>query len=640
MKQGWTRTTACLTALLCMGACSSCDKASDQDATDKTAQETAEQTESAETPQTAQPLSAATALSTELSNADQNDSWDDSAEQIILSGTGAETQSDSVSVSQGRVTIQGEGTYVLSGSLEGQIYIQAADTEKVHLVLNGAEITSPDSAAIWVQNADKVILTLAEGTENYCTDGASYADADSENAPNACIFSRDDLTLNGTGSLTVTGQYNNGIQSKNDLRIAGGTISVTAAANALKGNDTVLIAGGTLTLDAGGDGIKTDNIEEADKGYVAVTGGTVTVTAAEDGIQADTVFACSGGVLNVIAGGGASASTKQHSEGFGGGWNDWNTSANSTVDETSTKGIKATGSAEISGGAITVDAADDSLHTNGNVLISGGSLTLSSGDDGIHADETLEISGGTVAVVTAYEGLEAYCIHMTDGTVHVRASDDGFNAAGGADNSGNTGGWGFGGMGGGSGELYIDGGYLYVNADGDGLDSNGDISITGGTVIVCGPTNSGNGPLDSGDNGNSISVTGGTLIAVGATGMMEAPEANYAASSALNAAAGTLITVTDESGTVLCALETPKQAAGILVSCDGKSEGYVIYSGADYDGELNEDGFGTGGTCSGGTEISQNAVGMGGGFGGGGNMGGGFGGGGFEGGGRGGGMGW
>ena len=627
----------------------------------------------------------------ELSKADLNTSWDDDAVTIRFDGDSVTpSASDGLTVQNGVVTITKGGTYVLSGTLrDGRIVIDLADdTEKVHLVLNGVSITSSTSAPITVLQADKTVITLADGTENTLSDAKEYTvfditEDDGSTFPGACIASKDDLTINGSGSLTVNGNYNNGIHCKDDLRIVGGSITVTAVNHGVRGNDSVLLHDGSLKITAGGDGIKTSTADEDGKGYVLIEGGSAVIDAQQDGIDSAAALTVTGGDLDITAGGGTkNAGThtdngmfggggpggpggpggfggdmgngteggfggrggrgrggEMPDAGFGGGFGGGDfggdfsdedfggtdfmpmanytltASADSSADSTGMKGMKAASILTVSGGAVKVNSADDALHADSDIVLTGDAvLELAAGDDGVHADQSVTIEGSAnVTVSESYEGIEAYEIRVSGGEVHVKSSDDGFNASGGT-SSGSTGG-GFG-MTNGSGELYLDGGYVYVDAEGDGLDSNGNITMTDGTVIICGPTGNGNGPLDSGDNQNTISVTGGTLIAVGSSGMMEAPQSNYIGSASLNAAAGTLIVVTDSDGNVLGALKTPKNAQSIVFSADGMSDGYQVYTGGTYSGTLNDDGWGTGGSCSGGTLVTSGSGGVTGGMGG------------------------
>lgn len=567
--------------------------------------------------------------------------WDENAVRLQFDGDAVTpAQAEGVSAEGSVVTIRKGGAYVLSGTLtDGRVIVSLADkTEKVQLIFNGVSITSSTSAPLTVLQADKTVITLADGTENALTDAASYTEFDIEESdgstyPNACLASKDDLTIKGGGALTVSGSYNNGIHCADDLKILGGVISVTAENHGIRGNDSVTVRGGTVTVTAGGDGIKSSTADKDGKGYVSIEGGTVSVTAQQDGIDAAAALTITDGTLDITAGGGAeNAPARQNGMqgGFGGGmggfggprgWFGGDDTAQpmanyqlaaAAADGTgsSTKGIKSDGALTISGGAVTINSADDGVHSDSTIAISGVVLQIASGDDGIHADESVTVSGGDINITQSYEGIEAAEISVTDGTIHLCASDDGFNAS-----DGSGGGMGF--NRGGSGELNISGGYIFVNADGDGLDSNGNITMTGGTVIVCGPTSSADGALDSGDNNNTITVTGGTLLALGSVGMMETPEANYIAAANLNAAAGTLIVAADADGRVLAAFETPKQAQGIVFSAEGMSDGYYIYTGGDYSGTLNDDGFASGGSYTGGTLVtSGSGGGAGGGFGG------------------------
>ena len=600
-------------------------------------------------------------FSAELTKADLNTEWDDSAVALRFDGdTVTPSSTDGLTVENGTVTITKGGTYVLSGTLDdGRVVADLADkTEKVHFIFNGVTLRSKTSAPLTILKADKAVITLADGTENTLSDAAEYADLD-ENSdgsqfPTACLAAKCDLTVNGGGKLTVEGNANNGIHCKDDFKVVSGGLTVTAANHGIRGNDSVLIHSGSIAVTAGGDGIKTSTADTDGKGVIYIEGGAVTVTAAQDGMDAATDLMVNGGSIAVESGGGT-ANAAQHSEGFGGfgnfggGFGGRNNggrgnrggfttdadsgatltaTANTTETDTSvsTKGLKAAGRLTVASGSVAVNSADDALHSDDTLAIGGDAvLTLAAGDDGLHADNLLSIADdASVTVSQSYEGIEAYHIIIGGGNTHIKASDDGINAAGTTEDSADSdSGFSFkGGFNPGStGILELTGGYLYVNADGDGLDSNGDITMTGGTVVVCGPTNDGNGPLDCGDSNNKITVTGGTLMAVGSTGMMDVPEANYIATKEANAAAGTLIVVTDESGSVLGALKTPKQAAGVIFSANGMAEGYSIYTGGEYDGSFNDDDFAYGGSYTPGSLVGSGSGGGssfgGGGFGGG-----------------------
>ena len=372
----------------------------------------------------------------------------------------------------------------------------ALKTEKLGGTLaTGADITCSDSAPLYIISAPKVVVTLADGTSNSLTDGTAYVlDDEEEEEPNAALFSKSDLTINGGGSLTVTANYKNGIQSKDGLYITGGMVTVDAANNGIKGKDCVVISGGTVTVTAGGDGIRATNDGDAGLGYVAIEGGNIDVTAGEDGIQAATNVYMSAGTVTVSSGGGSGNSSTAE----GGTWGTWGgqrggmmeqdgmqAMTQETESEGSAKGVKATVDITITGGTLTIDSSDDAIHSNGSVTIETGALALASGDDGIHADATLTINGGDILVSKSYEGIEGAVMTINGGTIRITASDDGINVAGGNDGSsvdGRPGQNEF--QSSGNNFLYLNGGYIYINATGDGIDVNGSVYMTGGDVIV------------------------------------------------------------------------------------------------------------------------------------------------------------
>ena len=222
-------------------------------------------------------------------------------------------EGDSISLNGGGAVVDGNqiaitsaGTYSISGTLnDGQIIVNTKDQETVKLILNGVDITYSKSSPLYVKNAVKTIITLADNTDNYITDGEHYIIEDSnvENPesidPNATIFSKDDLTINGGGTLTVNANYNNGIQSKDDLRITGGDISVTAVNDGIKGRDSIVVKGGNITVVASGDGMQSTNDEDPERGYVSIEGGTFNITAGADGIQAETSLEIGGGDITI-----------------------------------------------------------------------------------------------------------------------------------------------------------------------------------------------------------------------------------------------------------------------------------------------------------------------------------------------------
>lgn len=496
---------------------------------------------------------------------------------------------DGVTVDGNVITITSGGTYIISGTLtEGQLVVDA-DDEKVQLVLDNADITCATSAAIYVKSASKTFITLAEGSENILMNTAEFEAIDDNNI-DAVIFSKDDLALNGSGTLTINSENGHGIVSKDDLKITGGTYNITAASHALSGKDSVRIAAGTFNLVSGKDGIHSENADDSSKGYVYIAGGEYTIDSTGDGIDASNIVQIDGGTFDITAGGGVENSTKTHEDnmmgGPGGGKGpqmgeapsgevpdgnapsekpsgeapqgdpgnnssensgsdnsssdretppekpDSNTnqaagteqseSDTSDSDSASTKGIKADGRLYINGGTFTINSADDSVHSNSAVTINDGTYTLTTGDDGVHSGEAVEINGGTITISESYEGLEGLTVTINDGDIDITSSDDGINAAGGNEEMG------FGRMGNDSTDntstdemwMEINGGYIHVLAGGDGIDSNGDITVNGGEVYIDGPSDNGNSAIDYGDR-SACYVNGGTVVAIGSSGMAE-----------------------------------------------------------------------------------------------------------------------
>ena len=363
----------------------------------------------------------------------------------------------------GELTITEEGVYLLSGSYEGMIVVDAGDEAKVQLVLQNAALVNEDGPAIYVRSADKVFLTAAEGTVNTISDGTDYALTDGDTTLDAAVFSRDDLTINGAGKLTINGNYKHAVVSKDDLVVTASALSIKAENVGLNGKDSVKLSGATVVITAGSDGIRSDNGTDEGKGFVSVVDSALTINAAKDGIQAETAFVAGNAQIRVITESG--------------------------------KGVKAGVSLTVDGGELELETKDDALHTNGSLLISGGSFSIRSGDDGVHADEKAEISGGEISI-TAREGIEATVVRISGGEISITASDDGINAA--RKSAAYTP------------AVEISGGTVTITmgaGDTDGIDSNGSILISGGTVSVNGQS--------SFDYDGSGEITGGTVYVNG-----------------------------------------------------------------------------------------------------------------------------
>jgi len=503
-------------------------------------------------------------------------------DSIALDGSGA-------TVDGTMLTITSAGMYSIHGTLnDGQIIVDTDDEEAVGLVLNGADIACSTSAPIYTVNAAKTVITLADGTENVVTDGASYTIEDpASDEPNAAIFSKDDLTINGGGSLTVNATYNDGIASKDDLRITGGTITVNAVNDGIQGRDSVAVYDGNITINAGGDGVQATNAEDADKGYIAIEAGQLDIRAGLDAIQAASQILVSDGTVAVVSGGG-------NAEG---------------VSETeSAKGLKAGADVTIGGGTLAIDSADDALHSNGSLTIESENILLVSGDDGIHADASITINGGDISITESYEGLESAVIMINGGNTSIVASDDGINVAGGADGSslGRPGENDF--TLSGDQYLAINGGYILIDAAGDGLDVNGAITMSDGLVVVNGPTANNNGALDC---DGTFDITGGLLVAAGSSGMAEVPSTTSTQYSALVVfpqaqAAGTMVHIETSGGEEILTFVPTKAYQSLLVSSSDLENGstYVVTTGGSSTGTA-ADGLYTGGTYAAGTETTR-----------------------------------
>lgn len=483
--------------------------------------------------------------------------------RITLNGASAEADSDSVQISEGIVTISAEGTYIISGTLnEGQIVVRVQDSEKVQLVLDEATIQCADSAALYVAEGDKVFVTLADGTENALINGGTFADEQDESIDGA-LFSRQDLTINGSGTLHITSPAGHGIVCNDDLVLTGGTISVSSASHGLKANDSVRMTGTlTLSVDAGKDGIHAENDEDDSLGFVYIEQGTLSLEAEGDGLSASAYMQILDGTFAITAGGGSVNGTKESSDQWGGFMDRGggpqrqmfeSEQTSSEDDSTSMKGLKAAGDLTIVSGTFQIDSADDAVHANASITVRGGTFDITTGDDGMHADDTLTITDGTIAISESYEGLEALHVDIQGGNITLTSSDDGLNATGGTDASGTEGGrdgmFGGGGMSASSGgTITISGGILNINASGDGIDANGTIEITGGYTVVCGPTQGDTATLDY---DAAASISGGTFIGTGASGMAQtfSDAQQGLISVSLNAQTeGTAITLTDQDG--------------------------------------------------------------------------------------------
>ena len=552
---------------------------------------------------------------------------------IQVNGTGAVAE-ESV------VTITSVGTFLISGSLsDGQIVVNAGELDKVKLVFDEVNIHCEHHAPVYIKQADKVFVTLLDGTENTITDGSSYELAEEDSNVDGAIFSKADVTFNGNGTLKVTSSYKHAIVSKDDLVITGGTYNITSNGQGLTGKDRVKIKNGTFLLHTKEDAIKSNQTEDSSKGYIYVENGTFTIESEEDGFSAETGLILVDGTYDITTGGGSENAQMKVDAPMGGGRfqgdktdmidktppslaegetmpempdrdgekgtppslaegetmpeipdrdgeretppnvdgsvpNNEQMNEGESVDITTTetisqKGLKSGTLQVIKGGVYTIDTVDDAIHCNGNVKIEGGEFSIQTGDDGLHADGNVVIEDGTITISKSYEGIEGYTIVVSGGNLHVVSNDDGFNATDGTSSDDIRG------MQDPNNEesnenLYIKvtGGEIYVNATGDGMDSNGNFIVEGGTIIIDGPENGGNGAIDYSGTGT---ITGGMVIATGYSQMAQGFSDKSSQYSFLwnldsNINSGEQVTIKNSSGEILYQWVATKSFNSIVFS--------------------------------------------------------------------------
>ena len=523
---------------------------------------------------------------------EQDLSWDASSETAIdLSNP---TATDGVTVEDGTLTITKAGTYKLSGEYQGQIKVETADSDAVRLVLDNANITNSSGAALNVVNADEVILYSASGTTNTISDGADYT-ATGEDDPDAVVYSKADMTIAGEGTLKVNGNHEDGIHTSDGLVIASGTLEVNAANTGIKGKDYVDILGGTINVTAQQDGIKSTNDTDEGQGWTRLSNGTVTVNAGDDGFKASRVVEISGGSLTV----------EQSDEGIeaqyinvSGG--DVNVTS---ADDGMNASLKTSNSESTDSSANTSDAANQQQNNQQQGSLPGGQQSGTSNQQQQGMGQPPAMSG------SSQDGTSQ---NGTSGTAQQQNNTQnqgnqnmgqppampGGNAQDGTSQNGTTGtgqqGMGQppqGGMPGGGGGTFevidaainVSGGHVTVNAEGDGIDSNGVTTLSGGTLIVNGPSQGGNAALDT--NGDLL-LNGATVLSGSTADMFEAPSTNSTSgylklTNSSGFEQGSTVQVADSSGKVVANYKVTKSNVQlVLVSSSSivKGQSYTVYT--------------------------------------------------------------
>lgn len=490
------------------------------------------------------------------------------------------------------VTINNPGVYILSSEMTGMVTINTNDYVK--LILNNVQITNETGPAILIESSKKTYIELEKDSVNTLTDGGT-----SEN--DGVIYSKDDLVILGEGTLNIKANNQDGIVSKDNIVILNGNINITSFDDGIRGKDYITILNGNINITSTGDGIKTTNEKDTSLGYILIENGNININSKQDGIEATTDIKILNGTFEIKTGNGAITSSNNSVM--------WGRMNNNSTDTVSKKAIKADNNIIINNGTFNINSEDDSIHSNNNIEINDGNYTLASGDDGIHADKELTIKNGEINITKSYEGLEGSEITIDNGNISVVATDDGINVAGGSDSSSlnrpgannynkNT-----------DYILTINDGYIYVNASGDGLDSNGKIIMNGGTVLVDGPTDNGNGALDY---ETEFIMNGGTLVAAGSSGMAESISENSSQNGVIinfsnSYDADTIINIEG-----IITYKPSKKFSSIVVSTkDIKlNETYKINIGGEATGTL-KNGLYLDGNYSGGTlyqTYTQNSI--------------------------------
>lgn len=429
--------------------------------------------------------------------------------------------SNIVAVNGSRALISQEGVYIVRGSLtDGSIIVEADDVAKVQIVLDNANINSATHAPIYVKSADKVFITLANGTTNSLSNGGSFVQTDDNNV-DAVVFSKQDITFNGTGTLNVSSPAGHGIVGKDDLVIAGGIYNVVSTGHAIDANDSVRMTQASVTAKAGQDAVHAENVEDSTRGYVVICDGNYDLSAAGDAISASADIQIDAGIFKIAAGVGTDITVE---------------------GAPSTKGIRAEGNLLVADGNLTIDTPDDAVNVKGIAVLAKGNFKIKAGDDAIHANDSIYAVNANVEVEESYECYESTHVEIRGGKHILNAKDDAINSAGGTDGSGEA-------TSATSGSLKITAGEIFVVSDGgDGFDVKGSFEMSGGLVVISVSAKKDHAAFDYNVSGV---ISGGMFVAAGSEHLPALPISETQGVLSINAgeqAKGTEITVTDADG--------------------------------------------------------------------------------------------
>lgn len=482
--------------------------------------------------------------------------WDaGTATSIVFHDDDATITGPGASFSNGRLVIDTLGEYWIKGVLnDGQIVIQAEDSQKVKVILDDASIACEDNSPIYVAASSRTVIILAENSNNTVSDGSSY----NSDASNAAIYSKSDLVLCGNGKLTVHANYNDGITSKDGLIIHSGSYEITSVDEGIRGKDYLVIMNGDFDINSGGDAITSDN-EDSNCGYIDIYSGNFNLASDGDGLYAANELYVEEGDFYI-----------QCFSGYNSG-----------------KALKAGSLITIAGGNYLVESVDDAFHSDGDLMVEAGNFIVTTGDDAFHAENEMTIEYADMLIKNCYEGLEAKTLTIMDGNITLTSSDDGLNTASGAGAS-------QGGMqpgAAGDNDLYFEGGTVVIYASGDGIDINGSVEMSGGTLVVHGPTANNNGALDY---DGSFNISGGIIVAAGSSGMAQAPSSSSSQYSVLinfttTYAAGTIFNLQDAYGNEIVTFRPADNYQSVAISSPGLKNGtsYSTYTGGSSTGTVS-----------------------------------------------------
>ncbi len=527
-------------------------------------------------------------------DADKEEDWQESdvegAVNIHFSTLTADNAPEGTEFEDGTLTIKADGVYALNGTFTGNVVVKDSDGA-IQVMLNNATIVTPEdsaSAAILFEKTGKDrVLTAVSGTVNTVSDSVGDTDADGDGA--AIQAKKCSLVVNGGGKLILNGvgEEAAGLKVKKELTIVDTQLEINAVKNGIKADQKISVYNANIKIVAGGDGMKTDmeagTAEEAaefaadpNAGYIYIENTSFDITAGDDGISANNclyIANTEANTVKIMTNNGAPNTVTEASSDNADGKAlkaDGITLVEGDTETDIPAGYEENYALVITGGKFEINSNDDAITSKGNLIISGGEFTIATGDDALHAEYLTKITDGDITITKSYEGVEGAAVDIRGGTLDITSADDGINAA-----NKDLSNYEY--------YIYISGGDITVNAQGDGIDSNGWVKIEGGKVIVHGPTNGGNGSLDA-DRG--ILMNGGDLCAVGAAGMVENPGANSAQcyislNLSSTQSAGTVIAVYDENGTALFTLTPKKTYQSVIISLSSFAQGktYTVQVG-------------------------------------------------------------